>query len=847
MKNLYKYTLVIGLTVVFSFGGSASVFAQETVASIDARIAEIQVEIQSLLKQIQALQSGVGSGGGNSATLGGGSTVSSEAVKFLGNDNVITTSNLNVRSSTSLSGNLLRVVPEGTRGVIVSGPIFANGYNWWQVNWSIGISGWSVENHLEKIVVKTPQITTQNTTQATVQTTPSLTPSGGISATPIICDSNGFCNIHVTWFTENTNNAIVNLIKDGINNNAIFIGASSPSSNCYKVLSSNNACVFYTTEPSKYDYSEVIFNLYDYNNEIEGALLSSVKVTKSGVFDIPIPSTPPVVTTTTISQATVNFSHDGKKLIAGQDTWTFDLSTHRAGDELSVIVSKNGKRDPTPVFLCKSFLTSCQKSGAPTLSDVGAWSEEILINGVPTGKTITFTVEAPPVVVAPPSPATPKVNLLVAPSSVADTISNPSKTISIKSGESVKLLWILSPSLWSYPCTWSGGKSGTVSTTASSVSAGPFTSSQNITLTCSLAGIPYSDTVTVNIVTTTTTSEAMVTFSHDGKTLIAGQDTWMFNLSNARAGDELSVIVSKDGKRDPTPVFLCKSFLTSCQKSGAPTLSDIGRWSEEILINGVPTGKTITFTVEAPPVVVAPPSPAVAGVSFSFSQNGGYITADKDSWTMNVTGLQGGDEVYVDAWKDGTALGKFKICIVPMVGSPIPVTSCEGNGKPTEADKGNWEEAVVIRRGGVDTVTHPRGAIKFTVAIIAQPTVTYSSQSCSISVSSNSITVGQSATWHVNSSPAGYPFVWKGYDGSTNIGSVSGGSTNYTLTYKYDSPATYTRYAEVSMPTGVCTTNTENFEVKSSTSFSPNSNFASAIYALMETLNSISKQLDLLK
>ena len=53
MKNLYKYTLVIGLTVVFSFGGSASVFAQETVASIDARIAEIQVEIQSLLKQIQ--------------------------------------------------------------------------------------------------------------------------------------------------------------------------------------------------------------------------------------------------------------------------------------------------------------------------------------------------------------------------------------------------------------------------------------------------------------------------------------------------------------------------------------------------------------------------------------------------------------------------------------------------------------------------------------------------------------------------------------------------------------------------------------------------------------------------
>ena len=72
-------------------------------------------------------------------------TVSS---KFQIGGNITTTSALNVRSSPATSGALLGTQPAGASGNVIGGPVQANGYWWWQVDYATGSDGWSVENWL---------------------------------------------------------------------------------------------------------------------------------------------------------------------------------------------------------------------------------------------------------------------------------------------------------------------------------------------------------------------------------------------------------------------------------------------------------------------------------------------------------------------------------------------------------------------------------------------------------------------------------------------------------------------------------------------------------------------------
>ena len=72
-------------------------------------------------------------------------TVSS---KFQIGSSVTTSSALNVRSTPSTSGTLLGSQPAGITGTVTGGPVQANGYWWWQVNYATGPDGWSVENWL---------------------------------------------------------------------------------------------------------------------------------------------------------------------------------------------------------------------------------------------------------------------------------------------------------------------------------------------------------------------------------------------------------------------------------------------------------------------------------------------------------------------------------------------------------------------------------------------------------------------------------------------------------------------------------------------------------------------------
>lgn len=52
---------------------------------------------------------------------------------------------LRVRSSPSLSGGIIGSKNDGDRGMILTGPQSADGYNWWKVRWPDNLEGWSAE------------------------------------------------------------------------------------------------------------------------------------------------------------------------------------------------------------------------------------------------------------------------------------------------------------------------------------------------------------------------------------------------------------------------------------------------------------------------------------------------------------------------------------------------------------------------------------------------------------------------------------------------------------------------------------------------------------------------------
>lgn len=71
------------------------------------------------------------------------------SAKFKIGDLIKTTSNLNVRSTASTSGFLLGIQPLGSIGIISNGPTSSGGFNWWNINYSSGADGWSVEDFLQ--------------------------------------------------------------------------------------------------------------------------------------------------------------------------------------------------------------------------------------------------------------------------------------------------------------------------------------------------------------------------------------------------------------------------------------------------------------------------------------------------------------------------------------------------------------------------------------------------------------------------------------------------------------------------------------------------------------------------
>ncbi len=80
-------------------------------------------------------------------------TVQPPLAKFSLNDRVQTIADLNVRATPSTSGTFLGKQPTGALGTVIGGPVFADGYTWWNINYDTGADGWSIENYLVKTVI----------------------------------------------------------------------------------------------------------------------------------------------------------------------------------------------------------------------------------------------------------------------------------------------------------------------------------------------------------------------------------------------------------------------------------------------------------------------------------------------------------------------------------------------------------------------------------------------------------------------------------------------------------------------------------------------------------------------
>jgi len=106
---------------------------------------QIIVSLQIQLNQLISGGSPVSGGGMANSTLKSGDTVK-------------TTANVNVRLTPGFSGSLIRVIPAGSVGEIVTSqgenyrnPTIVGGYTWYRVRYeSLGITGWSAGNWLAK-------------------------------------------------------------------------------------------------------------------------------------------------------------------------------------------------------------------------------------------------------------------------------------------------------------------------------------------------------------------------------------------------------------------------------------------------------------------------------------------------------------------------------------------------------------------------------------------------------------------------------------------------------------------------------------------------------------------------
>lgn len=74
------------------------------------------------------------------------------APKFVVNDKVLVSKEVNVRADASTTATVLGVKKVNATGVVTSGPIISHGYIWWNVSFDDAPAGWVIENNITKVV-----------------------------------------------------------------------------------------------------------------------------------------------------------------------------------------------------------------------------------------------------------------------------------------------------------------------------------------------------------------------------------------------------------------------------------------------------------------------------------------------------------------------------------------------------------------------------------------------------------------------------------------------------------------------------------------------------------------------
>ncbi|MDZ4260641.1 MAG: SH3 domain-containing protein [Candidatus Sungbacteria bacterium] len=193
---------------------------------------------------------------------------------FQNSDIIKTTANLNVRANPSLSGALLGTQPMDSSGIIVlGGPITADGYIWWNINYDNAPDGWSVQDYLTKVSSPSPTPSPQPIpTPSDIETAPKVT-----SDTTVItqtCDqlsnttSQGYC-----WQTK----AIVDgnpSLCDKINVTADDLSRSL----CLEALNPPRLPFTLTISPDQYELGDTVAGQVRIENPSIKTILSAFKV-----------------------------------------------------------------------------------------------------------------------------------------------------------------------------------------------------------------------------------------------------------------------------------------------------------------------------------------------------------------------------------------------------------------------------------------------------------------------------------------------------------------------------------------------------------------------------------------
>ncbi len=83
------------------------------------------------------------------------------------NARIKTTAKVNVRSSASITTNILGTQTVGSVGTVVAGPNSGSGYTWWQINFDSGVDGFVVEKYLTLLNPNPPLVESASGSTAT--------------------------------------------------------------------------------------------------------------------------------------------------------------------------------------------------------------------------------------------------------------------------------------------------------------------------------------------------------------------------------------------------------------------------------------------------------------------------------------------------------------------------------------------------------------------------------------------------------------------------------------------------------------------------------------------------------